>query len=447
MKTKLLLAGIAMLFLANSIFAYELIQPHEAGSLKILTENIKPGQQFKVSINAAGTMDERAWVGIFKTNLDQNNPSGYYSYNYVNAHQNNELEMTAPPQSGEYELRLYSSDPGKFVSAAKLVVNAITPDEYTLTILSEEIKPSQEFKVGVKTTYTMDAHSWVGIFKSTADPASSLQYESYAYVSNPHEATLSLTAPGQTGNYELRFYPAEHGELITRVPFSVGQPDLKGISFSLNKKAFEAGEEIIINYVGHENLAESAWIGIFKNDKNKYNQYLDYQYLNPKLKGQFKLRAPASKGEYHARMFYAETGPDLLEPVPFTVTTSLDKTTIKETLDQKGKITLYGIYFNTDKSNVRPESYPLIEEIAKMLNEDPSIKIAVEGHTDAQGDDSYNLSLSQKRAEEVTRILTTEYKVKTSQLESKGYGETMPVGDNKTEEGRAKNRRVELRKL
>ncbi|UII33169.1 OmpA family protein [Fulvivirga ulvae] len=447
MKIKLHLTGIALLFLTNVIFAFELVQPNLEASIKVETENIKPGQLFKVRVSLAGSMDDKAWLGIFKPNLNQSNASGYYSYNYINAHQNGVLEMTAPPQRGEYELRLYSSDPGKFVSAAKLVVSAITPDEYTITILTEEIKPSQEFKVSVKTTYAMDSRSWIGIFNSTVDPENARQYESYSYVSNPHEATLSLTAPGQAGNYELRFYPAEQGELTARVPFRVGQPDLTGISFTLNKKAYEAGEEITIDYIGHENLAKSAWIGIFENSKNKYNQYLDYQYLNPKLKGQFKLKAPSIKGEYQARMFYAETGPDLLEPVPFSVTTSLDKTTIKVTLDEKGKIALYGIYFNTDKSNVKTESYPLIGEIAKMLNDNPAIKILIEGHTDSQGDDNYNLSLSQKRAEEVAKILTTEYKVSSTQLESKGYGETRPVGDNSTADGRAKNRRVELKKL
>ena len=80
--------------------------------------------------------------------------------------------------------------------------------------------------------------------------------------------------------------------------------------------------KIIINYIGHKDLAESAWIGLFKSgsERKTYKDYFDYRYLNPLLNGQFKFEAPSIKGEYQAKMFYAETGPELLTPISFAVT-------------------------------------------------------------------------------------------------------------------------------
>ena len=146
-------------------------------------------------------------------------------------------------------------------------------------------------------------------------------------------------------------------------------------------------------------------------------------------------------------MFYADQGPQLLSPVNFIVTSSLDKQYLKNTIDSEGKITLYGIYFDTNKSIVKQASYPLIEQIAEMLRSDPGLKIRIEGHTDAQGDKAYNQNLSEKRAAAVLSILTKKYQISDSQLESKGYGESKPVGNNSTSLGRSKNRRVELVKI
>ncbi len=82
-----------------------------------------------------------------------------------------------------------------------------------------------------------------------------------------------------------------------------------------------------------------------------------------------------------------------------------------------------------------------------MLNSVASLKIRIEGHTDSEGELSYNQDLSEKRSKAISDLLISNYKVSSAQLESQGYGETKPVGDNSTAEGRAKNRRVELVKI
>lgn len=113
-------------------------------------------------------------------------------------------------------------------------------------------------------------------------------------------------------------------------------------------------------------------------------------------------------------------------------------------LADSGKVALYGIYFDTDKDAVRPDSQPTLEEIAKLLASNPQLKLHVVGHTDGQGSADHNLDLSRRRAGSVVRELTTKYGITADRLDSFGCGFYAPVAPNETDEGRAKNRRVEL---
>jgi outer membrane protein OmpA-like peptidoglycan-associated protein len=107
------------------------------------------------------------------------------------------------------------------------------------------------------------------------------------------------------------------------------------------------------------------------------------------------------------------------------------------------RIVLRGVNFDFDKSDIRPDSRPVLDEAADVLRDTPSVKISVEGHTDAQGTDAYNETLSVRRAEAVFRYLVN-HGVAPERMEVIGYGESRPVADNETESGRAQNRRVEL---
>jgi outer membrane protein OmpA-like peptidoglycan-associated protein len=107
-------------------------------------------------------------------------------------------------------------------------------------------------------------------------------------------------------------------------------------------------------------------------------------------------------------------------------------------------ITLRGIYFDFDKSTIKPESRPALEDAAKMLNENPSINVEIQGHTDSKGSDEYNLSLSDRRAASVVAYLTQNLGIDRSRLTSRGYGESQPIATNDTDAGRALNRRVEF---
>lgn len=117
---------------------------------------------------------------------------------------------------------------------------------------------------------------------------------------------------------------------------------------------------------------------------------------------------------------------------------------IYERLNTEGHIAIYGIYFDFDKADIKPGSEPTLKEIAKFLKENPQIKLYVVGHTDSVGKLEYNMELSRKRAEAVVRELTEKYGISKDRLKAFGVGPLTPVATNKTEEGRAKNRRVEL---
>lgn len=101
------------------------------------------------------------------------------------------------------------------------------------------------------------------------------------------------------------------------------------------------------------------------------------------------------------------------------------------------------IHFETGKAVILPISYSILNAVAEVLKQNPNIKVRVEGHTDSIGSDELNLRLSQARADAVMKYLISQG-IEPSRLEAKGYGETMPIADNATPEGRAKNRRVEF---
>ncbi len=117
---------------------------------------------------------------------------------------------------------------------------------------------------------------------------------------------------------------------------------------------------------------------------------------------------------------------------------------MKQSLQDQGKVALYGIYFDTDKDIVKPESDATLKEVAKLLAANASLRLHVVGHTDNQGKPDYNLDLSRRRAASVVRELTTKYGVDAARLDSFGAGVYAPAASNATDEGRAKNRRVEL---
>jgi outer membrane protein OmpA-like peptidoglycan-associated protein len=113
-----------------------------------------------------------------------------------------------------------------------------------------------------------------------------------------------------------------------------------------------------------------------------------------------------------------------------------------EAINRDGHIALY-INFDTGKSIIRDESKPIIEQIVQMMKSNPDLKIGVEGHTDNVGTPASNKTLSEARAKSVVSAIVSQG-IAADRLSPSGYGQDKPIADNNTEEGRAKNRRVEL---
>ena len=113
-------------------------------------------------------------------------------------------------------------------------------------------------------------------------------------------------------------------------------------------------------------------------------------------------------------------------------------------ITRSGHASVYGIYFDTGKADVKPESDATLKEIAKLLQQDTKLKLYVVGHTDNVGSLASNMDLSKRRGDAVVTVLTTKYQVAPSRLTAAGDGPTAPVASNDMEDGRTKNRRVEL---
>ncbi|MGE0862305.1 MAG: OmpA family protein [Vicinamibacterales bacterium] len=115
------------------------------------------------------------------------------------------------------------------------------------------------------------------------------------------------------------------------------------------------------------------------------------------------------------------------------------------TLDKSGEVTTRGILFDSDSDRLRPESTPVLQSLVKALTDHADLNVIIEGHTDGQGDDARNQALSERRAAAVVAYVTGEG-VRANRLTAVGKGETAPVADNATNEGRQQNRRVVIRK-
>lgn len=116
-------------------------------------------------------------------------------------------------------------------------------------------------------------------------------------------------------------------------------------------------------------------------------------------------------------------------------------------LVEEGKFSTTGILFDFQSAVIKPESYAVVKDIAGVLKDNASIRVKVIGHTSSDGDDNANMELSKKRAAAVKDLLISEFGLDASRFESEGKGETQPVADNKTKEGKVLNRRVEFIKL
>lgn len=141
----------------------------------------------------------------------------------------------------------------------------------------------------------------------------------------------------------------------------------------------------------------------------------------------FRLSRGASSGSYISNLRITDAAPDM-----------------RSKLITEGKLISYGIYFDVNKDVVKSESYGTIKEIAKVLTDNPNVKIKIVGHTDSDGDDKSNLDLSKRRAASVKNVLVNEFSIDGARIETDGKGEIEPIVRNDSVVNKALNRRVEF---
>lgn len=172
----------------------------------------------------------------------------------------------------------------------------------------------------------------------------------------------------------------------------------------------------------------------------------DGGYLKTYVNEKRIVNVPNAKMKRENGLFFTLSGTDGgNKPVYIArIRVAESQKSIYDALTATGRWSTQGILFETGKSELKPESTPTLKEIAAALKGHADLSVEIQGHTDNVGQPAANLKLSDARAAAVKSALVGQFGVGEGQLTTKGYGDTKPVGDNKTAEGRQNNRRVEL---
>ena len=193
-------------------------------------------------------------------------------------------------------------------------------------------------------------------------------------------------------------------------------------------------------------LKEPSWLQVRRNYENAVVKaggkklFSDQTYANFKFTQEGKetyVQLQLTSGE---ELAVAEYWIDILQKE--AMKQEIESSAMFKEITEKGFIALY-INFETGKSTLKPESLPIVDQMVKMLNEAPTMKISIEGHTDNVGTPAANKVLSENRAKSVVNALIAKGIEKT-RLSSKGWGQEKPMTDNNSDDGKAKNRRVEI---
>lgn len=211
---------------------------------------------------------------------------------------------------------------------------------------------------------------------------------------------------------------------------------------ALNKAGFNVISKCELAECGNENAAEKLG-GKVSADNSVYNWYRKAYYVVAKKS--------ADTGDIYAAFFVGAFESDvavqqviLQQKGVVTGLIKVDADGLKQQIDADGKALIYGIYFDTGKSAVKPESKPTLDAIAQLLTKNKELLLYVVGHTDDTGSGAANVELSRQRAAAVVTELVNTYKIPAARLQAQGVGPYAPAGNNTSDAGKQKNRRVEL---
>jgi outer membrane protein OmpA-like peptidoglycan-associated protein len=217
------------------------------------------------------------------------------------------------------------------------------------------------------------------------------------------------------------------------------------ILFSGTQDALDNGDDRFVDQVYHGRVPDRIYNLLLLNRENaylagKYNWngrdvYVQvYTFANSEGQSTSLVR----KGRVGVLVETVEAGP-AHPPTPLVTSEQM-----ADEINRTGRIALYGLYFDTGRTEIKSESKPTLEEIADLLKREPNLKLLVVGHTDNVGTFEANRDLSQRRAESVVNALVSGFGIAPDRLIPFGVSYAAPVASNATSEGRSQNRRVEL---
>ena len=237
---------------------------------------------------------------------------------------------------------------------------------------------------------------------------------------------------------------------ITRIQYSVGKEHSVFEIFKSYENSLKGSDFEILTTLNDKNCGANLQEQLYNDEFNGLNK-LPREALNPGDDEFYYLAAKKNIGNKNIFIvvYTAFERGDLLVTFDAIEVQALEKglVTVKDLdsdLSQNGHIAIYGIHFDSGKSEIKQGSTQTLKNIAEFLNTHPNKKYIIAGHTDNKGNFDVNLKLSLERANAVLNELVTNYNVKVTQLKAYGDGSTAPIATNTTDEGRAKNRRVEI---
>jgi OmpA-OmpF porin, OOP family len=284
------------------------------------------------------------------------------------------------------------------------------------------------------------------INKMNGEPAFYLTDGNYAVVKPRMKTEKYLTDPF-TVEYDLYGVPGAYGMVMQLIGHSKPSGD------EFTSEVIVKPTEVSFNgSSGGVNLSKSLPADINSDDNNYDNKWHHVAVIskNHQLKvyvDQFRvLNVPDTKEDYEAVTFAGigdEKAPIVFRNVRIASGGNMNMAGKKFT---EAKIVTHGINFDVDKASIRPESMGTLNMIVQVLKDNPDLKFEIDGYTDNSGAAAHNLTLSQQRANAVKEQLV-KMGVDASRLTTKGFGDTKPIADNNTLEGKANNRRVEFVKV